>query len=168
MFKKKSPSNKHIHTYNMHIFIKVKQKFCQKLLSWMLIFLRLFKRSFRFTTKLTGRQIPHITPLLTCTTNINRLVPLKKKKQGWTTLTHSTKVKVHNSPLGFPLMKWIVFYVLWIWTKLWWHITIIIMSFKVFSLLVETSVSVYSSPLHSPQTPGTDLFIVSIVLSFPE
>ena len=42
------------------------------------------------------------------------------------------------------------------------------MSFKVFSLLVETSVSVYSSPLHSPQTPGTDLFIVSIVLSFPE
>ena len=40
--------------------------------------------------------------------------------------------------------------------------------FKVFSLLIETSVPVYSSPLHSPQTPGIDLFIVSIVLSFPE
>ena len=41
------------------------------------------------------------------------------------------------------------------------------MSFKVFSLLIETSVYMYSSPFHSPQTPGTDLF-VSIVLSFPE
>lgn len=63
-------------------------------------FLRLLKEALGLQQKWQEGKFPYHPPLLTCITNINRAVPLKIK-QGWTILTHSTKVKVHNSP-RFP------------------------------------------------------------------
>ena len=84
------------------------------------------------------------------------------------TLTHHNHPhKVHTLHYGSLL----VLYILCVWTNVWWHISIIIISYRVLSSLYKSSMlCLFISPptTSHPHPATTDLSIVSIVLLFPE
>ena len=82
---------------------------------------------------------------------------------GWAYINTSSSPKVHSLRYG----PFIVLYIQWVWTDVWWQVSIIMMSYRVFSLPEKFSVLHLCTPPMS-LLAAAELLIVSIILPFPE
>ena len=107
---------------------------------------------------------PYIScPSVDLSATINMLHHLSVGCNWWTYTDTSQSPKAHS----LHEESLLVMYVLWVWTHVWWHVFIFMVSYRVVSLPWKSSVLCLFIPPSSPQTlETTDLFTVSTVLPF--